>query len=108
MDTLHEAYNAQQFLLRVGDVMHIGSPYYDPIITYVQVARLNTYDMAIILPVLQSFIITHNSLRQIEILFVGLMAIYNIRPLHYITYVCNKSLDQLQDSIAFAKHIIDQ
>ena len=104
MNTLLEAYNTQQSLLRVGNAMYIASPYYEPIVSYAQIARLTSYELAMILPVLQNFIATQNSLHYIEVLFIGLLAIYNIRPLHYIRYICSKSLDQLQDAIDFAKY----
>ena len=106
MDRLYDAYKCQRVVIRLADASFINSPYFDPILTYCQVARLTVEELKPILPILKSFLTTRNALVYLELVFIGLLTLLNIRPMHYIMHISSKTIDQLKDAVSFATNTL--
>lgn len=73
-----------------------------PVIDYIDIARITDYELLPFIPLLLDAI--HHNARYIETLFIGLLALHQIRPIQYLSYLSYQPLSQIEQAKQYAIH----
>eukprot|EP00834_Sanchytrium_tribonematis_P004575 NODE_233_length_12044_cov_0.738803.p8 type:complete len:112 gc:universal NODE_233_length_12044_cov_0.738803:8109-7774(-) len=93
---LSKSENIINHILEKFDINSNGFEYIEPILYYITVGRLGFETLNPIVDILIDYVNRTNQLNYAENMFVGLCVVYQIKPLHYLQYLTNRSAVELK------------